>query len=40
LILRTSQLFADLFGVENDPAAIRRRIRAQLKSSEKESERS
>ena len=38
LVLRTSQLFADLFGVENNPTVIRRKIRAQLKSSEKGSE--
>jgi len=31
LILRTSQLFADLFGVENDPLKIRRKIKAGLK---------
>jgi len=38
LVLRTSQLFADLFGVENNPTVIRRKIRAQLKSSDKGSE--
>ena len=32
LILRTTPLFAELFGVENDPKAIRRKLKEQLKS--------
>jgi len=30
LILRTSPLFAELYGVENNPAAIRRKLKAEL----------
>jgi len=32
LILRTTPLFAELFGVENDPKEIRRKLKKQLKS--------
>lgn len=30
LILRTSPLFAELYGVENDPSAIRKKLKAEL----------
>jgi len=38
LILRTSPLFAELFGVENDPSAIKRKLREYVKKPEQESQ--